>query len=231
MGLGMLNLDGLDLSEEVLAELKKRSEGYESPDDVAGLKSALAKVREEKTAATDAAREAERIAGEERLKIAQAKGDVESVQTEMQAKIDLLQSSIDDSAKQSLARTKDEIARNFVNSNVVDDVLSRDAMSAEYAKRIDVRDGKVVVLDPNGNLTTMAVADLDNEFTQSSRYAAHIVGTKGTGGGAGGSGDNGGGATKNFADYTSQELVKIKAANPAEYERLRGTAPHLQRQF
>lgn len=232
MGLRMsLNLDGLDLSEEVLAELNKRHEGYESADEVKGLKSALTKVREEKQAATDVAREAERIAGEERLKIAQAKGDVESVQNEMQAKIDLLQSSIDDSAKQSLARTKDEIARNFVNENVVDDVLSRDAMSSEYAKRIDVRDGKVVVLDPNGNLTTMTVSDLNAEFTQSSRYAAHIVGTKGTGGGASGSGDNGGGAAKSFEDYDPAELMTIKASNPAEYERLRGTASHLNRQF
>ena len=170
------------------------------------------------------------MANEERLKVAQANSDVEGVQREMQQKIDLLQKNIDDGVQRDLAKTKDDVARNFVNENVVDNILSRDAVANEYAKRIDVRDGKVVVLDPNGNLTTMTTEDLNTEFTQSSRYASHIVGTKGTGGGAAGSGE-GGGATKSFNDYNPEELKAIKAANPAEYDRLRGTAPHLQRKF
>lgn len=72
-----------------------------------------------------------------------------------------------------------------------------DLMKAEIAKRLQVNiDGDepiTEVLGPDGKPTAGTLDELKQEFLGNDKFAAILVGSKGSGGGAGG-GDNGGGA-------------------------------------
>ena len=95
---------------------------------------------------------------------------------------------------------KDKLANTFVSDNVVNDPFSRRSMLSEYKKRIDVREGKQVVLDGEGNISALTIEDLSNEFKNDELYAGHIIGTKAKSGGATGGGTGGTGSNASAAD-------------------------------
>ena len=92
-------------------------------------------------------------------------------------------------------------------------------MKREYLARIDVRDGKEVVLDPQGNLTALTLADLDKEFDANSRYAKFIKGTQAAGGGAEGSKFTGG-VRKSLKEMTATEEAQFANENPEQYRQM-----------
>ena len=87
-----------------------------------------------------------------------------------------------------------DLANAFVNENVIDKPFSRQQMHKVYSKRLDIREGKPVVLDVEGNLTALSVEDLNREIMSSSFYASEIKSGDATGGGAAGGRNGGGGA-------------------------------------
>tara|TARA_R110000751_G_scaffold153671_2_gene258739 strand:+ start:1226 stop:1894 length:669 start_codon:yes stop_codon:yes gene_type:complete len=110
-----------------------------------------------------------------------------------------------------------ELANGFVSANIVDDQFSRQAMQGVYSKRLDIREGKTVVLDLEGNLTALSVEDLNKEIMASSIYANHIKSNSSTGGGATGSRTaNGVGSTKGkqFSELTAEQKVQHLKDNP-----------------
>lgn len=109
-----------------------------------------------------------------------------------------------------------KISSAFISENVVDDPFIRDAFSTEYSKRLDIREGKTVILDPDGNLTALTLDDLNQEFKSASKYAAHIRVSKSTGGGANGSRSTGGaGAIANLGGSTAEKSAALVNKIPA----------------
>jgi hypothetical protein len=90
-------------------------------------------------------------------------------------------------------------------------------MRSEYLKRIDIRDGKQVVLDPQGNLTALSIEDLNQEFSVNSRYSDFIKGTQAAGGGANGSKSTGG-ASKSFKEMNEAEKIAFKRDDPVGFQ-------------
>lgn len=185
---------------------------------VQGLKQNNTNLLDEKKEAQRVKDEAVKAAIAAALEEAKAKGDVASISSSydekvlgLQAKIDAMEQSTVNSAKES-ASTK--FAANFFEGSE----FQLDAIQREYKQRIDYRDGKMVVLDPNGNLTALTIDDLNKEFCSSSRYEACIKGTQATGGGA--TGNKGGGAAISLKNMTATEEAIFANQNPELYKQL-----------
>ena len=130
-----------------------------------------------------------------------------------------LQSEIDGMKATNIQATKSQLASDFMSGiGATGSQLGQDAMKSEYLKRIDIRDGKAVVLDPEGNLTALSLEDLNTEFSNNSRYAENIKGTQATGGGADG-GKFTGGARKSAKELDEAERLEFKTRDPEGFKR------------
>ena len=173
----------MEISEEVqaLLDAQKAELAKEFETSVAGLKQSQQDLLAEKKAAQE---EKNRIAAEAE-----------------QARLDKAASSKD----------VDTLRESYEQRNIVDDQFSRQAMTNEYSKRVDIRDGKTVVLDAGGNLTSLSVEDLNSEFLSSSIYAGHIKSTDASGGGVNGSRSSGRASTpisKKWSEMTMKEKTQ-----------------------
>lgn len=111
-----------------------------------------------------------------------------------QAEKDALTEQLEEMKKEKVEHRLKKLAKSFVEEFGLPNKLAQRAMADYYRGRIDERDGKVVVLDSDGNLTGYTIEDLNKEFIGADLYQGHLIGTKAIGGGAVGS-RNGGGAT------------------------------------
>lgn len=203
----MLEFDGVDISDDVKEALNKQVEAKlantVSKDEFDKVLQNRDELLTEKKTAQQKAQEAAQEAEEAKRQSALKNSDVESLNKSWQEKYDSLLSSHEEMLNQNKSNTINGEAQKFVDQHVVDDAFSRDAMRAEIAKRLDIRDGNTVVLDAAGNLTALSVQDLYKEFLSADKYKSHIVANKATGGGANGgqNGDGGGaGIPKSLAD-------------------------------
>lgn len=126
--------------------------------------------------------------------------ELEKLTASFEEKIKGLTSEIDGFKTKEIDAIKDKLANEFVSENVVSDPFSRRSMMQEYRKRIDVREGKQVVLDGEGNISALTIEDLNNEFKADELYAGHIIGTKAKSGGATGGKSGSTGGNKSAAD-------------------------------
>lgn len=126
--------------------------------------------------------------------------EIQKLTDSFNKKIEGLDSEISGFKTKEINSIKESLANSFVSDNVVSDPFSRRSMLAEYQKRIDVREGKTVVLDGEGNISALTIEDLNNEFKTSDLYAGHIIGTKAKGGGATGGKTGSGGSDLSAAD-------------------------------
>lgn len=206
-----LDFEGVELPDEVKEALTKQHEtalsGMVSADDFNKIKHNRDDLLNEKKSAQQKAQEAEQAAEAARLEAAKKNGDTESLNASWQEKYDALQGELNSVHAQNKKAAIDIAANEFVNQHVVDDAFSREAMSAAFANRLDIRDGNQVVLDAAGNLTALSVEDLKTEFLSSSKFQAHLVGTKASGGGATGGQSNSGSAAipKTLAECKTKE--------------------------
>ena len=87
---------------------------------------------------------------------------------------------------------------------------------------LETADGKprVRILDAAGNPSAASLEELAAEFRSNPKFAPLVIASRATGGGAH---SNGGGAApmKKFAEMSGDELKKLRADNPGEYDRLR----------
>ncbi len=176
----------MEITPEVQALLDAQKEELTSSfeDSTKGLKSKMDELLSEKKAEQAKAEEA-RIAQEAaNFEKAKASKDIDSITASYEEK---LKASADELAAMRLSNKQSAIASlasDFVSANVVNDPLSRKAISDDYASRIDIRDGKPVVLDANGGATINSIEDLQAEFKGAAIYSKHIKGTDASGGGA-----------------------------------------------
>jgi hypothetical protein len=186
-------------------------------ESVAGLKKSQQDLLAEKSDRQAAVDASEAKAEQARLDKARADKDVDTLTESFEGRLKAAQdenANLVNGIKQGKIK---DIANSFVGEHIVDDAFSRQAMTSEYAKRIDIREGKPVVLDAGGNLTSLTVEDLNTEILASSIYAGHIKSTNASGGGTGGSRNNGGaGTTKqdfngSLAEQTAATVAKVPA--------------------
>jgi len=173
-----------DLPEDVQAKLKEEIEAnYVSKTEFENVKSKSQQLLDETKKAKEVKSEAERIAEQARLDALAKNNDVESLRQSYESKLrekeDLVNSFLNEKRTMKLETVTSE----FMNSTkVIDDPFIKEAMSREIMKRLDVRDGEVVVLDPKGNLTANTIDDLKKEFVANDKYAKHFIGSKASGG-------------------------------------------------
>ena len=203
--------------QEVLdAQRAELTKGFE--DSTLGLKNKMDELLTEKKAEqakAEEARKLEEIANHDK---ALATKDIDSITQSYELKLKTSNdelAAMRDSNKQSAIAT---LANDFVSANVVDDPFIRQAMASEYAKRIDIRDGKTVVLDANGGATINSIEDLQAEFKGAAIHAKHIKGTDASGGGAINLGSGGGGLS--LAKMTLTERSKLANENPEQYAQM-----------
>ena len=161
----------LEITPEIqaLLDAQKSELAAKFEQDTEGLLKAKNELLAEKKAAKDEA-EAARLA-----KAAKDK-DVttlsESYEQKLQAEREAIAAMKAENSKLMNGIKQAEIGKissAFVDSNVVDDPFIREAMNKEYSRRVDIREGKTVVLDPEGNLTALTLADLNSEFKTASK--------------------------------------------------------------
>ena len=158
------------------------------------------------------------IAEADRLAKAAAEGDTKTLQESYLQRESALQAQIDEMKNKNVSAKKEAVANSFVKEFGIDDPFSRESLADAYKKRIDIRDGNVVVLDPTGSLTALTVEDLNKEFISASKYANHIKGTGATGGGATGN-KSGGAALKKPKDMNSTERIAFKQNDPHGFKK------------
>lgn len=133
---------------------------------------------------------------------------------ELTAQLEQLQGTLKNSAIDSLAR---KMATDLAGENaeiILPHIRGR--------VQVDIVDGKPVtkILDGEGSPSALTPEELQKEFLSNTKFAAIVVGSKGSGGGAGGGRKGSGGATKKLADMTATEEAKFANENPKEYEQL-----------
>lgn len=183
------------------------SNGEEAVD---GLKTALAKEKEEKAAfgkklaEYDAAKtkeiEAER---KKALEEARTNGDFAKIEKDYQRQLAELKATVDKAEKDrvesvraaAVSTAASELAKLFISPSLATPAI-RSRLSAEIV------DGKAIVrvLDKDGNPSAASVEDLKKEFLTDSELKASLVASKGSGGGSTHS-KSGGGST----DYQAEK--------------------------
>lgn len=108
--------------------------------------------------------------------------------------------------------------------------LSRDTTKAQLlaeqaAKYASYVDGKVVY-----EIGGVEVDEAKVKEHLTGSFGFLVDGSGNTGSGAFGN-QSSGAASKKFSEYSPQELMAIKAENPAQYDAIRNNADHLQRKF
>ena len=203
---------------QALLDEQKATLAAEFEESVKGLKANQAALLEEKQERQRAIDEAKAQAEKEALEKAAANKDVETLTASYEEKLKLKQEELDKILLDNKSKTKSQLASDFLTEYGVGSQLALDAMKSEYQQRIDIRDGKTVVLDPEGNLTALTIDDLNKEFLTNSRYADNIKGSNAAGGGANGNKGNGGGATKKPHEMNEAERAEFKKRDPVGFK-------------
>lgn len=193
-------------------------EGIPEPEDTSGLKQKVEELLNESKTAKQKAREIEERARQEAEQRAKEENDFkslyESSEGERSKALDELKK-----LRQTIAQEKTDSAAMKLAAELADGT-NAELLSTFIKGRIRFEDGKVQVLDANGNPTVSTVEDLKKEFQTSGRYDALLRGNKSGGGGAAPS-NGGGAATKKFNEMTGAELKALKESDPDAYKQLR----------
>ena len=201
--------DGIELTDEqkaaVQANVDKMNEGLVARTELDAVIANRDEILAEKKSEQEKRRLQEEEATKKAAEAQAAKGDAESLKSFYEDQIEALKSQINDFQEKDKTQTIGSVADDFVNQNVVDDSFIKSSIKSEIMKRLDVRDGKTVVLSADGQLTGMTTADLFNEFKGSAQFQPHLVANKAAGSGAAGSQGQGGASGKALAEKSTAE--------------------------
>jgi len=205
--------EGVELTEEqraaIEANAQKQYEGFESPDDVKGLKTKLEELLTEKKKAAEVAKIAEEKAKEEALKAAKKDGDISALEKSYQEKLAEKEKEINgilNSQRQSALKSEaTKISAELFGERA-------GAFESLVKDRLTLQDGQVRVLDKQGNLVANTLDDLKTEFKSDPSFAPVIVGSKSNGGGASNSIGQGGGAAKSLSEIPLNDSKARQAA-------------------
>lgn len=177
--------EGIELSDDVKKVLvEKIANTYVAKSEFEAVNAKKEELLVETKKAKMSKKELEDAAEKARVEAAAKNGDIESLRKSYDEKINEMVSKINGYESEKKMGALNSVSKEFVDTNVVDDPFVREALAQEFNKRMDLRDGNLVVLDPNGNLTALTIDDLKNEFMTNAKYAKVIVGSKASGGSA-----------------------------------------------
>lgn len=189
------DVDGLSPEIKTVLE-SKLGEAYVPKSEFEAVKNKKDELLTETKKAKEAAKAAQELADKERQEKLASSGDIEALKKFYQDQLDATKGELEGIKTQTKAQQLSALATDFVSSKFIDDAVIRKAVTSEFKSRLDLREGKPVVLDAEGNLTGLSLQDLQNEFLSAQIYKPHIVATKASGGGANGGNGNSGGAAK-----------------------------------
>jgi len=211
------NIEGLtpELKAQIEETLKAQFVAKTEFDAVLAKKEELLG---EKKSEQKKAQEAAAAAELAKLEAAKKSGDVESLTASYEAKLKEATEQLNTIQNGLKAEKIGSMAKQFVGEKFVNDPVIAEAISEKFSRRIDMREGKTVVLDADGNLTALSIDDLKEEFLKNGQYKAHIISTNASGGGATGgkTTTTGGGAAKDLTQAkTKAERIAVISARMA----------------
>lgn len=177
--------EGIELSDDVKKVLSEKiTSTYVAKSDFDAVNAKKEELLAETKKAKMSKKELEEAAEKARLEAAAKNGDIESLRKSYDEKLIELNNKISGYENEKKSNALNTVSKEFVDTNVIDDPFVREALAQEFNKRMDLREGNIVVLDPSGNLTALTIDDLKNEFMTNAKYAKVIVGSKASGGSA-----------------------------------------------
>lgn len=201
-----------DIPAEALEQMKKDLDGYESPGDVAGLRKNRDELLTEKNAATEAAKEATKLAEQATIEKATAAGDVVTLTKSYEEKFAALQGK-HDALEGTVATQKSETGKKAVDAEVnrlAAEIAGDNAALLAPHIRARLRaddDGSIKVTDDAGGLTVSTLDELTLQLRSDKRFASVVVASKATGGGA--LGTTGGGAVGNLSGSLTEKAQAL----------------------
>jgi len=195
-----LNLDGLELSEDVIAKLNEQNAGLVSSAEVEGLKKNRDDLLAEKKIAQEAKTQAETLAQDAKNEGLQNKKDFEALSLSYKEKLDAYDLRDKENAlkleQQTVSTKALEMAKQISSGD------NADLLASFIEKRLRSDSGEIKVTDANGNLTISSQEDLLNEFKTNQRYASLVVATNASGG------------SSNAANKLNGSAVNVDKTNP-----------------
>lgn len=212
------NLDGLELSEEQVAQINKQNEGLVSASEIEGLRQNRDDLLAEKKAIAASKLLSEEKAESEHLLSLQKDNDYKALSKSYEDKLSQYEQRDKDNAlkiqKQAVGSKALEMAKSISSGD------NADLLATFIEQRLRSEDGEIKVTDSNGGLTISTYDDLLNEFKTSQKFASLVVATKASGGRAS-DGDKIGSAgsvpssKKTYSDLSLKEQVEYnRNVNP-----------------
>lgn len=181
---------------ELLADVKKVSDAKKAQDEQGR--------KDRETADADKLQNATSLDEVKRLL-----ADERKSRTELEQRIlDGEKERVETSNKQTVGKFVDK----FVNENVVNDSLIRDAITTKISDRLGVRDGNIVEI--NGSELTGKTGDqVLSEIRADKGHSNHLIANNAKGGGAtGGKGGDGGAVTKSISRDQYNNMPPLEAS-------------------
>lgn len=193
------------------------------PEDVAPLRNALDRTKEELRQLREAQLERERTEADRIRQGILAGGNVDEIRTALEQEREQLRTDLTGQIS-----AKDQI----IGRLLVDDRANNIAikLAGKHSKlilphikarlKVDFTgdEPRAVVITEAGQPSTLSIDDLEKEFLKNPDFASILVAVDSSGGGAGR--DKGGDASKKPNDYTEAERVELYRTNPTEFHRL-----------
>lgn len=199
-----LNLDGLELSAELIEQLNKQNAGLVNSSEIEGLKKNRDDLLAEKKAAQEAKLLAEGLAEEGRIAALTAKKDYESLYKSSQETIaGYKERDVANAAKltaQAVSTKALEMAK------TISDGDNADLLATFIEQRLRSDNGEIKVTDANGGLTISTQEDLLAEFKANQKFASLVTVTKAAGSSASSASKHNGSAIN--VDTTNPEAVR-----------------------
>jgi len=208
-----LNLDTLEGLEDNFKSLYVEKDGkfhldVNGIEDVSGLKSALEHERTNRKKAIEDAAAAEVARLKSIEDAAKASGDTKQLLKSSEDARAVIQTELD-GVKKGIA-TSDLKSASLEISALIAEGKNVSLLSKFVLERLQHSEGKVKVLNKEGELTVSSFADLANDFKNDKDFASLIKGNQSNGGGALGGDNNDGGAADTKLTSTQKIAEGLK---------------------
>lgn len=215
----------MDLSKiKDLTDEQKKAIMKEYDSDVAGLKKNhdellvdVKKTSDAKKVQEEQARKDKEKSDADKLENASSVAELKQIIKDQTEKNLVQEQRILDGEKKRVdvenSRTVGSFVDKFINDNVVNDSLVRDAIKTKISNRLGVRDGDIVEL--NGSELTGKTGDqVLSEIRADKGYSNHLIANNAKGGGATGGGGSGGAVVKTLMNMSpSAALSEIRKSD------------------
>lgn len=218
-------IDSTEGLDEAIVALYQKDEAtgkfrlkVEGAPDVSGLRAKVDELLDEKKKEQQKARS-------EAEKRAKAEGDIATLETSWQQKLDELQANRDGEIA-NLTKVVSHLTVGRAAAELAGELAVEGAAMAllphiERRLRMEIVNGepKVRVLDAEGKISALSLDQLKEQIRADANLSRIVSGSKASGGGADGGKENGGGATKPLSEMGDAERTEWAQRDPAGFEK------------